>query len=99
MKNEILVFVAIQLSFFVGYLFGKSKGTITVSSDVGQGNIVNQRQSTQKKSFVKIDEARFVTRIADDSFEKRNNQLGNSVAVEDDIGSSVSRLAKLKSNR
>ena len=100
-KNEILFFVITQLSFLLGYLMGKSKGS--ARQDVNEEKLtINPFKGTtpsKKMMEVKIDEARFVTKVKDDAFVKNDNELGKSTSVDDDIGLSVSKLAQLKKNK
>lgn len=88
------------MSFIVGFLFGRhfflhaqqlQSDTFTYKK--------NSQQHNNKMKEVKIDEARFVTKVKDEAFEKNDKELGKSTSVDDDIGSSVSRLAQLKKNK
>lgn len=100
-KNEILFFVIVQLSFLLGYLMGKNRGPV-VQNESQEKNSINafkNTTATKKMLEVKIDEARFVTKVKDDAFEKNDKELGKSTSVDDDIGLSVSRLAQLKKNK
>jgi hypothetical protein len=101
-KNEIIFFVIVQLSFLLGYLMGKSRVYTTRQDANEEKSSINPFKvtSTPKKMMeVKIDEARFVTKVKDDAFVKNDNELGKSTSVDDDIGLSVSKLAQLKKSK
>jgi len=100
-KNEILFFVIVQLSFLLGYLMGRSKSSSTqsINDETTQGNHSKSTSASKKMMEVKIDEARFVTKVKDDAFVKNDNELGKSTSVDDDIVLSVSKLAQLKKNK
>lgn len=100
MLNEIIFFILVQISFVVGILFGKN--FFHASSQQHQNDafaLKKQQQHTNKMMEVKIDTARFVTKVNDDTFAKNDKELGKSTSVDDDIGLSVSRLAQLKKNK
>jgi len=100
-KNEIIFFVIVQLSFLLGYLMGKSKGSSNQSTndERTQFNHSKSTPTSKKMLEVKIDEARFVTKVKDDALVKNDKELGKNTSVDDDIGLSVSKLAQLKKNK
>ena len=100
-KNEILFFVIVQFSFLIGYLMGKSRGFVPSVENQEKSSINPFKGTpvTKKMLEVKIDEARFVTKVKDDAFMKNDKELGKSTSVDDDIGLSVTKLAQLKKNK
>lgn len=77
-------------------------GWILSSRRPSQGNVesffTDRKDSTlsSKKRTVKIDEAKFVTDVSASTLKQSNLELGKKMSVEDDISSSVNRLAQLK---
>ncbi|MBM3194444.1 MAG: hypothetical protein FJZ60_01630 [Chlamydiae bacterium] len=53
----------------------------------------------RKRKNVEIDEKKFVTEISTNSLEKKGNDLGTKTIINDDVSSSVSKLALLKKNK
>jgi hypothetical protein len=100
-KNEIIFFVIVQLSFLLGYLMGKSKGSSVQNTNDERTHFNHPKttSTTKKMMEVKIDEARFVTKVKDDVLVKNDKELGKSTSVDDDIGLSVTKLAQLKKNK
>lgn len=101
MGNELLIFLIAQFCFLSGYLFGRltSPRSVSISQQGGEKSQERNAKIVEKLKSVKIDEARFVTKVSDDKFEKNEKQLGSSSIVEDDISSSISKLAQLKQRK
>lgn len=94
-NNVLLYATAFILGFIVGRMTGKPYlGDPRIDP---KGSFFNP-QLKQKKN-VEIDEKRFVTTVTTDSLEKKGKDLGTKTTVEDDVGSSVSKLAMLKKNK
>lgn len=89
-------------AFLLGFLFGKLsiiKIEKQVSLNEEERHHILKDSFQKKKKDVKIDESKFVTSITSSSLENRGKSVGNNVEVDDDIGSSVSRLSQLKGLR
>ena len=100
MNNALVIFVVAQFSFVLGFLLGKSLRSESTLETIDQSfRSGRSHKSSEKMAAVKIDATRFVTKIQDDGLVKKGNDLGTSSSVEDDIGSSVSKLAQLKKNK
>lgn len=100
MNGELIVFVVAQFSFIVGFLLGRLSRHETTSAEPENKSLFNKVHKTPAKmAMMKIDDTRFVTKVNDAGFVKTGKDLGKSSSVEDDIGSSVSRLAQLKKNK
>lgn len=101
LKNVIFTFLIFQVSFFLGFLIGRitGKNIVHSSNDIGLStpkkfNFGNKDENTKKA--VTIDDTVFVTAVTSDSLQKIGSDIGQTLIVEDDIGSSVSKLAHLK---
>lgn len=86
-------------AFILGFIVGKMSGNAGIGDPRidPKGSFFNQ-QIRQRKN-VEIDEKKFVTAISTDSLEKKGKELGTKTVVNDDVGSSVSKLAMLKKNK
>ena len=99
MSEAVVLFLASQVCLILGFVLGR----ITAPArDILQDSVSDKKKSgapVEKMRAVAIDEARFVTKVADDSLKGQNSPLGKSSTVEDDIGASVNKLAQLKRGR
>jgi len=86
-------------AFIVGFIIGR----MTVNSVISEYTIDAKgsffKPEAKKSKYVEIDEKKFVTSISIDSLEKKGKDLGTQTIVEDDVGSSASKLAMLKKNK
>ena len=100
MSNELFIFIIVQFSFIVGFLLGRNtrRGENIISADT-KSLFDRQGNTPAKMKVLKIDEAKFVTKVQDSALAKSTKELGKAMSVDDDIGSSVSRLAQLKKNK
>ena len=101
MNSILVVFMVAQFSFILGFLLGKSTKSESSLAGFSERTTDSNKshKSLGKMVALKIDDTRFVTKIQDDGLVKKGNDLGTSSSVEDDIGSSVSKLAQLKKNK
>ena len=101
MHNELVIFVVVQFSILLGFVLGRitkiDKQSIQGTTGIQQKRI--NETTAAKMNSVKIDDAKFVTKVAADSLIRTGNQLGSSSVVEDDISSSISKLAQLKQRK
>lgn len=99
--EAVVLFVSVQISFFVGFLLGKSRNFRVINqSEVGQSEksfLTQTKQMTRKE--VKIDGSTFVTKSDENQLKNMGGELGNQTIVADDVSSSVSKLAQLKRNK
>ena len=88
--------------FLLGYLTGRFNGLIRGlrESEVYYGNNsrVDERESSKKKNSkkIEIDDRKFVTDVETNTYEKSFTGLGQTQTIQDNIDSSVSKLASLK---
>lgn len=97
--HELTVFLIAQICFCVGFALGRvtsGKTSSEFSESSSSKSTVSKQARIEKLKSVKIDEAKFVTNISFDALKKSGQDLGNNSVVDDDIGSSVSKLAQLK---
>lgn len=86
-------------AFILGFIVGR----ITMKQNFGdpridpKGSFFNPE--ARQRKIVQIDEKKFVTDVSTNSFEKKGKDLGTQTTVEDDVGTSVSKLAMLKKNK
>jgi len=100
MTHELIIFAAFQCGFFLGFVLGRiTKNSSSNSQEEPKVRFGSRNETMTKMKILKIDEARYVTKVSDDKFVKTGNELGKTSAVDDDIGSSVSRLAQLKQRK
>lgn len=97
--HEVWVFAALQVGLILGFVLGRRTGHAAEPHSSATTPAGLRRETQEKLKAVKIDEARFVTKVADDSLKSQGTSLGKSSSVEDDIGSSVNKLAQLKRGR
>jgi uncharacterized protein YacL len=103
MSPSILIpIVTFFIGYFFGFYFGKIDSFINLLKE--KHNVNNkevqplsflQKIKEEKTNQINIDERKFVTKV-DTSFEKNFQKLGKEVMSNDNIDSSVSKLAKLK---
>ena len=84
----------------IGFILGRLVDRPVQSSD----SRLDPRASflkpeAKQKKEVKLDERKFVTTISMDSLTKKNGELGTSMTVDDNVSTSVSRLAQLKKSK
>jgi hypothetical protein len=100
MTHELIIFATFQCGFFLGFVLGRvTKGVSSGTQEDSKVRFGGRNETMTKMKILKIDEARYVTKVADDKFVKTGNELGKTSAVDDDIGSSVSKLAQLKQRK
>lgn len=90
---EIIIFqtliIITIISFFVGYIFGKSNiETIKISP------LLKNKQTLQQK--VSIDTSKYVTTIKTDNLEKKYDNLGDEKKTNENIDLSVNKLKSMK---
>jgi hypothetical protein len=99
-NNILVAFLIAQFSFILGFLLGRNtQGKQIIHSD--SDSIFKKNESVELKRLksIKIDDAKFVTNVSSDDFQKSNVSLGKNSSVEDDIENSVNRLAQLKKSK
>jgi len=86
-------------AFILGFIIGKMNG----KQNIGDQHVDPQgsffKPQIRKRKNVEIDEKKFVTEISTNSLEKKGNDLGTKTIINDDVSSSVSKLALLKKNK
>jgi len=91
------------LLYFTAFVLGCIVGRMTGKPDLGDPRIDPKgsffKPEVRQRKQVEIDEKTFVTNVSTDSLEKKCKDLGTQITVEDDVGSSVSKLAMLKKNK
>ena len=103
LKNIIFSFLLFQISLLLGFILGRITGSsprVNVSDSLPAPRKFNfNSQETTKEinqKSLSIDDRVFVTTVASDNLQKIGSDLGQTSSVDDDIGSSVSKLAHLK---
>lgn len=102
MSNILEIFLFSQMSFLVGFLLGRTSSNDRSAENQNMFKAQSIRKAehvTEKLASVKIDDTKFVTNVTAEKFVKVGQELGKSSSVEDDIGSSVSKLAQLKQRK
>ena len=109
MSNQILFFsifaylTTLILGFLVGRITAPKQQQITYVEQKSANEMPEKfsqiKQSNERKNVVSIDESRFVTNVSTESLTQKNGEVGTKMTVNDDVGSSVSKLAQLKRNR
>jgi hypothetical protein len=103
--SELIISLLLYLTaLLVGFLIGRTTAPVTGSRTQNSESEVSNidakgsffKPEKREKKVVKIDDSTFVTNVSSDSLEKKGNDLGTESSVEDDVGSSVSKLAQLK---
>ena len=99
--NDVTIFTIQMLlyvtAFGLGFVIGKITGPRIADPIDAKGSFFNPVQ--RQKRVVEIDDKKFVTDITTDKLIKKGGELGTQVIVNDDVGTSVSRLAQLKKNK
>jgi hypothetical protein len=108
LNSFILPLLLYLTAFLIGFLFGRTMSPKYVSTMVSSNDtsidtkgsfFKPEKREKSEKKVVKIDDSTFVTNVSSESLEKKGSTLGTETTVEDDVGSSASKLAQLKKNR
>lgn len=83
----------------IGFILGRTTGHHATGYSGAEKRAVLPRPEIKQKKEVLLDSRTFVTSISTDSLTNKNGDIGTSTTVEDDVESSVSKLAKLKKNK
>lgn len=99
--NDITIF-SIQVLLYVtafglGFVIGKITGPKIPDQIDAKGSFF--KPAHRQKKIVEIDDKKFVTDITTEKLIKKGGELGTQVTVNDDVGTSVSKLAQLKKNK
>lgn len=100
-NDVVIAFLIAQFSFVLGFLLGRSlqNGQI-INHDNSKLNSSFFRDTVEKKiRSVKIDDAKFVTKVSSDNFVKSNADIGKNLSVDDNLESSINKLAQLKKGK
>lgn len=99
--NDITIFSIHVLLYItalgLGFVIGKVTSPTIYNQIDAKGSFFNP--SAHHKKIVEIDDKKFVTNIATDKLIKKGVELGTHVTVNDDVGTSVSKLSQLKKNK
>jgi hypothetical protein len=99
-NNILIAFLIAQCSFILGFLLGRNiQSSQVIHSDAVGGLKKSESVEFKRLKAIKIDDAKFVTNVSSDDFQKSNVLLGKNSSVDDDIENSVNRLAQLKKSR
>lgn len=94
------VFLLAQSFLLIGFCLGWILSTKKFQQSHAENKDFFSRKEPEihsmKKSAVKIDDAKFVTDISTSELKQNNIEIGKQTSVDDDISSSVNRLAHLK---
>lgn len=93
--SDLVIFMIAQFTFVSGFLLGRITGGSSGAQEQ-QKTFFSKPNTPAKIKAVKIDDAKFVTKVTSDSFVKKGTELGKNSSVDDDIASSASKLAQLK---
>jgi hypothetical protein len=90
--------VAGTMGFILGRLTGRTAGFEQPEFRIISKENASKPEVKQRKEIT-LDERKFVTTIPLDSLTDKNGELGTSTIVDDNVSTSVSRLARLKKNK
>lgn len=104
MFNAIVVLALVQISLIVGFILGKMSSRKEVTHERKTPEIVRKFDfssptKNQSAKNVSIDDSVYVTSVASNNLQKSGTDLGKTTIVEDNIESSVSKLAHLKKSK
>jgi hypothetical protein len=91
---EIIIIVIILHSFLFGYFFGHYTNKNGVNN--GRSFFNKQKELTQNRESISIDDKKFVTEIKTDTLEKKYDSLGDVKSTSENISDSVNKLKNLK---
>jgi len=97
--SESFVFLLVQLSFASGFCLGRILSPKAELSKKDEGFFAKKSDAVTQKKKISIDDAKFVTDVSAKNFQQSNLDLGKQTSVDDDISSSVNRLAHLKKSK
>jgi hypothetical protein len=93
MTNDIIIVVLILNAFFIGYLLGKNRQVVGVTTT---GSFFDKNKSQTKESNIKIDDTKCVLDIQTNNLTKKYDELGEKTLSTDNISGSVNKLKNLK---
>jgi hypothetical protein len=93
MSNDIIIIVLILNAFFIGYLLGKNRQVVGVTTT---SSFFDKNKSSQKESNIKIDDTKCVLDIQTNNLTKKYDELGEKTLSTDNISGSVNKLKNLK---
>jgi len=100
MTINLIVFLGILGSFVAGYLVGrvdKIAGALQSNTQQPASFLKAAKTSAAIKAAVNIDDTKYVTTIRTDGLAKmQDTAIGKTTTTQDDIQTSVSKLAQLK---
>lgn len=105
LRATIICFLLVEISILIGFAIGRltaqKQTEVTDKSTLQPPRKFNFNSSGDnelaiQKNILSIDDRVYVTSVASDDLQKVGTDIGNTSVVEDDIGSSVSKLAHLK---
>lgn len=94
--SESFVFLLVQLSFVTGFCLSRVLSPKNELPKKDEGFFAKKSEVAAQKKKISIDDAKFVTDISTDAFQRSNLKLGNQTSIDDDISSSVDKLSRLK---
>lgn len=105
LRSTIFCFLLVEISILIGFVLGRvtaSRQIEGIEKNTLQPprkfnfNSSGDTEPTIQKNILSIDDTVYVTAVTSDSLQKVGSDIGQTSIVEDDIGSSVSKLAHLK---
>lgn len=102
--NAIVVLALVQISLIVGFILGKMSSRKEITHERETPEAVRKFEfsapaKNQPIKSVAIDDSVYVTSVASNNLQKSGTDLGKTTIVEDNIESSVSKLAHLKKSK
>lgn len=101
MVNDLTAFLLCQIFLMLGFAIGRITASSGNQNSFGTGRLPLGRpiDTPSKLKSIKINESTFVTNVPDSSLVKKGKDIGKSSTVDDDISTSVNRLAQLKKSK
>lgn len=101
MFDGLTLFLVAQFCLLLGFAVGRSTAPkqSTEQTTSLKASFGRPLDIPTKLKAIKIDENKFVTKVADSSLIKKGGDLGKNSSVDDDISSSVNKLAQMKKNK
>lgn len=102
LSENVIVLLLFQVSFVLGYILGRissnSSKHVFFQTQPSEDKPLQQsfkNNSSLSKTMFSIDDSKFVTSV-DKPLHGGEKPLGSQVSVDDDVSTSVSKLAQLK---
>lgn len=91
------IYVLLYITVFgLGFVIGKVTAGLWIDQIDAKSSFF--KPILKNKKVVEIDEKTFVTDITTNKLTKKGADLGTQVIVNDDVGTSVSKLSQFKKN-